>query len=91
MITELIDNFETELELAELYTKNYLIYNMKNEDITEKFKLMAKEALNHCKNIQDLIFQIQDCYTFPGELIQVLNRKNNLYNTKKEWIESLLK
>jgi len=96
VITELIDNMEQELYLAKLYAQNFLIYNAEgNRELARRFKIMSNESIRHADVIHEVTIKniqtLSESYTPPEEMLQIWNKKHNMYEDIVNWIKQIIK
>lgn len=96
IITELIDNMDSEIDLAKIYAQNFLMYKAdKNIEWAEYFRNMARESISHADRIHELaiitIDKLGRDYTPPEEMIRVWNKAHGRYIDIINWITDMIK
>jgi len=96
IIIDLVDNMDDEIELAKIYSQNFLIYNADKEmDIADRYRRMAYESIDHADTLHDMaldaINKIGKNYKPPEEMIKIWNKKHGYYVATINWIKDMLK
>lgn len=96
IVVDLIDNMNSEIDLAKIYAQNYLVYNADgNKEWANNFKSMARESVNHADRIHELtvvtIEKLNKSYTPPEEMIRMWKKQHERYIDIVNWITDMIK